>query len=82
MSLIHDFQSRTPVAYFLREERTRVGLKQSELAIRLGVPQSFVSKYEIGERKLEFGEVQAICIALGLSLSELAAKVEESEGQQ
>lgn len=63
---------RSPVAYLLRAERLRAGLKQSELALRLGVPQSFVSKYETGERRLEFSEVQSICAALGLSLVDFA----------
>jgi transcriptional regulator with XRE-family HTH domain len=40
--------------------RARAGLTQAELARRLKKPQSFVSKYERGERDLdvvEFGEV-------------------------
>jgi hypothetical protein len=32
-------------------------------------PQSFVSKIESGERKVDLVELQAICKALGISLS-------------
>lgn len=81
MTLMRDLQLRTPVPRLLKEERKRAGLKQSELADRLGVPQSFVSKYEIGERKLEFVEVQAICAALHLTLTEFAARIEAIKGE-
>ena len=44
----------------LIESRKNANLTQAELSARLGKPQSFVSKYERGERRLdviEFGEV-------------------------
>ena len=44
----------------LIEERRKANLTQAELSLRLKRPQSFVSKYERGERRLdvvEFGEV-------------------------
>ena len=44
----------------LVEVRKAAGLTQAELSRRLKKPQSFVSKYERGERRLdvvEFGEV-------------------------
>lgn len=39
--------------------------------MRLGEPQSFVSKYESGERELEFVEVLSLCSALAMSPVEL-----------
>src|SRR5215207_9452866 len=54
----------------LRQIRMDAGLKQTDLAERLGQSQSFVSKYEIGERRLDFLEIRQICIAIGISLSE------------
>ena len=68
-------RSSTPnatVGALLRDARIGTGLTQAEVAGRLGVPQSFVSKYETGERRLDVGEVQAICRVLGLSLVEFA----------
>jgi transcriptional regulator with XRE-family HTH domain len=56
--------------------RTDLGLRQVDLAEKLGRPQSFVSKYESGERRLDLLEINEICIALHVSLSEVVARVE------
>ena len=56
--------------------RTDLGLRQIDLAEQLGRPQSFVSKYESGERRLDLLEINEICIALHVSLSEVVARVE------
>ena len=52
----------------LRQARADAGLSQVELAARLGKPQSFVSKYESGERRLDLVELQQICMAVGIDL--------------
>lgn len=52
--------------------REEAGLSQQALAERLGVPQSFISKIETGERRLDILELRAICIALGLPLGRFA----------
>jgi transcriptional regulator with XRE-family HTH domain len=44
------------------------GLTQVELSQALGRPQSYVSKYETGERKLDYVEIAEICEALGISM--------------
>ncbi len=62
----------------LRELRTEKGLTQSQLSETLGMPQSFVSKYEIGERRLDMIEVRAICQSLGTPLSVFVKKLETS----
>jgi transcriptional regulator with XRE-family HTH domain len=59
----------------LREGRTKVGLRQSDLAERLGVPQSFVSKYESGERLLTFIETLFILEHLELSTASVAKRL-------
>lgn len=48
----------------LREARQRAGLTQAALARRLGQTQSFVSKCERGERRLDIVEIRRICTAL------------------
>lgn len=49
----------------LRELRQEAGLTQTELAERLGVNQTFVSKYELGERRLDLVQLTEVCRALG-----------------
>ena len=53
----------------LRQLRTAQGITQSALSQALGVPQSFVSKYESGERTLSYVDVFHICSAIGVSVS-------------
>lgn len=51
----------------MAELREHAKLPQSELAARLGTPQSFVSKYESGERRLDVIEFVSVCDALGVA---------------
>ena len=62
----------------LRRVRVDAGLRQLDLARRVGQPQSFVSKYESGERRLDLLELRQICEAVGLSLGEFVRRFEES----
>lgn len=54
----------------LKELRLAKDLTQTQLAERLGLPQSYVSKYETGERRLDFVETVFVCEALGTSIQE------------
>lgn len=49
----------------LVEARTSANLTQSEVAARLVRPQSFVSKYERGERRLDVVEYLRVSRAVG-----------------
>lgn len=49
-------------------------MRQEDLAKKLKVPQSFVSKYESGERLLTFSETVSVCHALGFPPAELLKK--------
>jgi len=50
-------------------------LSQTELAQRLGRPQSFVAKYEGGERRLDVIEFIEVARALESDPSELLAQI-------
>jgi transcriptional regulator with XRE-family HTH domain len=52
----------------LRRIRLDAGLRQVDLAEKLGQPQSFVSKYESGERRLDLLELRQICDVVGIPL--------------
>jgi transcriptional regulator with XRE-family HTH domain len=64
------------VAGLLKEARERSGLTQREVADQLNVPQSFVSKYESGERRLDVLELRRICRVLNITLAELIGNIE------
>jgi transcriptional regulator with XRE-family HTH domain len=65
----------------LKSVRIEAGLRQNDLAERLGKPQSFVSKYESGERKLDIVELYFVCKEMGTSLQEFARRFEELVAQ-
>ena len=52
----------------LRQVREMAGLRQIDVAERLNQPQSFVSKYESGERRLDLLELELVCEACETSL--------------
>lgn len=60
---------RSPQHAKLREllvaARKKAGLTQQDVADRLGRPQSFVAKYEGGERRLDVVEFLQIAAVLG-----------------
>jgi transcriptional regulator with XRE-family HTH domain len=64
---IHDPNSQV-FRQMLIEARTAKGLLQADLAERLNKTQSFVSKYERGERRIDFPEFVTIADALELDL--------------
>ena len=72
---IHSPRYRT-FARLLREARERAGFTQVELARRLGEEQSFVSKCERGERRLDIVELAEICEALDVSFPRFAARLD------
>ena len=62
--------------------RKAAGLTQQALALRLRKPQSFVAKYEGGERRLDVVEFVAISRALGADpLKLLASFVVDDKGK-
>ena len=56
--------------------RKLAGLTQVELANRLEKPQSYVSKYERGERRVDVVELIQISKALGIRASEIVMEIE------
>ena len=65
---------------FLRlliEARENAGMSQRDLAKRLKKPQSYISKSETGERRVDPVELIAFCHGIGIPWVDFAAKVEE-----
>jgi transcriptional regulator with XRE-family HTH domain len=54
---------------------------QADVAGRLGRPQSFVSKYESGERRLDVVEFLVVCAAVQADPVKVLREVEAVRGQ-
>jgi transcriptional regulator with XRE-family HTH domain len=61
----------------LRELRQKKNIRQVDLAEQLGVPQSFISKYESGNRQLNIIELRQVCEIIGVSLEEFVQQLEK-----
>jgi transcriptional regulator with XRE-family HTH domain len=64
----------------LKQVRRGAGLNQVDLAQRLGEPQSFVSRCETGQQRLDVLELRQVCRALGIPLSEFTQRLERLLG--
>lgn len=62
-------------------ERKAAGITQEQLARRLGRPQSFVSKYERGERRLDVVEFLAVTEAMGTDAEMIIARLQSHEAK-
>ncbi|MDC9591291.1 helix-turn-helix transcriptional regulator [Xenorhabdus sp. XENO-10] len=61
----------------LISKRKEKGLTQNELARFLGKQQSFVSKYETGERRIDVIELSDICERLNIDLLTLLKEIKK-----
>ena len=64
----------------LAAARRRANVTQQELAAKLGKPQSFVSEYERGQRRIDVVELHVISCALGVDPIDLFAEIAKSTG--
>ncbi len=61
----------------LIKARQHEGLTQGQLATRLGRSQTFVSKYEQGERRLDIVEFLLICKALSIDPAPMIRRMQK-----
>lgn len=70
-------QRQVELQRLLRHLRKKADLRQQDVADLIGEPQSFVSKYESGERRLDVLELREVCQVLGISLAQFVAQLEK-----
>lgn len=63
----------------LFEARRKRGFTQSQVAALLNKPQSFVSKYERGERRLDVVEFLEVCKALKANPAAILRRLETDD---
>jgi transcriptional regulator with XRE-family HTH domain len=67
----------------LRELREREPKRSQEhVGFNAGVTAATIGRMELGQSKPEWGTVRAVADAIGVSLVELAAAIEEAEGKR
>ena len=81
MNTIHNTRYQSLLTLLL-EARAKAGLTQKELATKLGRPQSFVSKTENAERRLDVIEFIDVCRGLDADPHELLLRLEKLNTDQ
>jgi transcriptional regulator with XRE-family HTH domain len=64
----------------LIQARKAAGITQAELSTKLSRPQSFVSKYERGERRLDVIELLEVARALGADPHSILDSIKDGKG--
>ena len=62
------------LAALLRQIRVEANLTQGQVAESIGQTQSYVSKYENGEQRLDLIELESVCKAVAISLTEFVRR--------
>ena len=60
----------------LRRVRRELDLTQKQVADQMGVPQERISRFEHGERRMDFIELRQWCRAVGMPLEEYIRRFE------
>ena len=66
----------------LIEARQMNNLTQQEVASRIGKPQSYVSKYESGERRLDVVEFLIVCKALNVKPNSILKRLDANDEEE
>jgi transcriptional regulator with XRE-family HTH domain len=72
-------ENQRALLHALRQIREDASLRQLDVASRLSVPQSFVSKYESGERRLDLLELEQVCKACGTTVVEFLSRYQRNK---
>jgi len=70
------------VLNLLKEARRNSGVTQIDLADRLGQTQSFVSKIERGDRRLDIVQLRTILLEFGVTLPDFVIQLESEIAKQ
>jgi transcriptional regulator with XRE-family HTH domain len=76
MRKLYSHHTQQTLLSLLRQIRLDADLRQEDVAARLRRRQTFVSKYETGERRLDILELRAVCSACDTTLSEFIYRLE------
>ena len=66
----------------LKKAREQAGLTQTQLAAKIGETQTFVSRCERGEWRIDVVELHTFCRAFGVNLKQFVAALERAIDKQ
>ena len=66
----------------LKSTRKEAGLSQENVAKRVGRTQSFVSKCERGERRIDIIELRDFCWAIGVDFRQFVSAIDKELGEK
>jgi transcriptional regulator with XRE-family HTH domain len=61
--------------------RKQAGIRQAELARRMGITQPIVARFEAGQRRIEFVELLDLCKILGINPYEACRELLKIENE-
>lgn len=70
------------VGKVLAKFRKKAGLRQQDLAARLDKPQSFISSYEAGQRRIDVLELLRIAASIGADPEEVFSAIAHQHGAE
>ncbi len=70
------------VLRLIKEARENSGITQVQLAKRLRLTQSYVSKIERGESRLDIVQLRTLCQTFGITLTNFVKRLEEELGSK
>lgn len=71
-------KDRKVLLHLLRQVREEAHLRQGDVAKALGTTQAYVSKYELGERRLDLLDLSAVCDATSIPLLDFVKRFQEA----
>lgn len=74
-------KDRKILLQLLRQVREEAHLRQGDVAKALGTTQAYVSKYELGERRLDLLDLSAVCDATSIPLVDFVKRFQEARGK-
>lgn len=66
----------------IREYRNELGISQEKFALQIGMDRTYYASVELGKRNISIQNIEKIAIGLGVSISEIFIKIENSKEEQ
>lgn len=66
----------------IRKYRNELGISQEKFALQIGMDRTYYASVELGKRNISIQNIEKIAIGLGVTISEIFIKIENSKEEQ